>query len=173
MNNLKIIFVFLLITASFTNCTKTEDTPSSVGVGSFTLNSNNYTTAYGYLSQYTNSTSKKEFSITFSDATSAQNVGNAKIEMTFVIIPSGGTLANGTYSYDLSHNTNLIEAFVRLREGTNESQWEVSPNGIGYITITKTNDNYVITYSFVAIIQGNSTNEQTITGSYKGKLTSV
>jgi hypothetical protein len=134
---------------------------ASTGGGSFSLDGITYTIPYGYLGH-----SNNEFWLTFSDASSPQNVPTAKIEMTFDIISSTGTLDNGTYSYDPNHTTNLIEAFVRLRDGQNEVQWDCVENGS--ITISKTNNVYDISYTFLA---DNNGTRKTLTGSFKGTIT--
>ena len=160
-------FYFLAMALMVASCKKDEksndSSPSSNG--SFILDSKTYTSNYGYLQHYSNN-----FAITFTDASTVQGLidQTRKIEMTFVIVPASGTLDNGTYSYDASHTSNLIEAFVRLKEGSDEVQWDCAQTGS--ITISKTNSVYDISYIFVAASNGI---QKTITGSFKGSVTTV
>lgn len=163
------------IMIAFASCKKSDDSPTSAGVGSFSLDGVTYAPSYGYLQQYQNSNSKNEYVVTFSDASSVQGLidETRQIEMTLVIIPQSGTLDNGTYTGDATHQKNLIEAFVRLGNGVNEVQWTITNTYTGSITINKTNDIYDISYTFLAQKDGTSTGEKTITGSYKGIMTTV
>jgi hypothetical protein len=162
------------IIVAFTSCKK-DDSQDSAGIGSFTVDGITYKPSYGYLVQSRNSQGKNEFLITFSDASSVQGLIDQtnQIEMTLVIIPPSGTLDNGTYTGNATHQQNLIEAFVRLGNDTNDDvQWTITDAYTGSITVTKTDDIYDISYTFLAEKDGTST-VKTITGTFKGALTNV
>jgi len=161
MKTIKFLTLCVIATAMMAvSCKKASDPENTTPTanGSIILDGKTYTVSYGFLVH-----SGSEFIFTFSDA---KDVISGNVEATFAIIPPTGTLDNGTYTYNPNHTSNLIEAFLRLKEGQNEAEWLCYQTGS--ITISKTGDVYDISFTYIG--KYNSV-QKTITGSFKGAVT--